>query len=125
MSKWENFKLRVKLQFKDVFKKTEPVVEKEKEEEIVVKIPVRIAGVYNLFTESKEYETVHHRHSYMQTGWFVHMNVKAIIQVVVNGNKKKLVLEDSIELAGAYWSEEKMYRYFMARTEENLSLIHI
>jgi len=114
MNMWE----RLKYNIKDVFKKTEPVVEKKKEEEIVVKIPVRIAGVYNLYTESHEYETVHHHHSYKQTGWFVHMNVKAVIQIMVDGVKKKLTLEDSIELAGAYWSEEKMYRYFMARTEE-------
>lgn len=113
MNKWERLKFRIK----DVFKKNEPVAEKEKEE-VVVKIPVRVAGVYNFFTQSQEYETVHHHHSYKQTGWFVHMNVKAIVQVVIDGVKKKLVIEDSIELAGAYWSEEKMYRYFMARPEE-------
>ncbi|QIW89869.1 hypothetical protein PQE71_gp187 [Bacillus phage Izhevsk] len=113
MNMWE----RLKGQIKDVFKKTEPVVEKEKEE-VVVKIPVRVAGVYNFFTKSQEYETVHHHHSYKQTGWFVHMNVKAVVQVVIDGVKKKLVIEDSIELAGAYWTEEKMYRYFMGRTEE-------
>ncbi|UGO51246.1 2Fe-2S ferredoxin-like protein [Bacillus phage vB_BanS_Skywalker] len=117
MNKWERLKFRIK----DVFKKTEPVAEK-KEEKIVVHIPVRVAGLYNFYTEKQEHEEYyrHSTHAYTYNAWYVHMNVKAMVSLTINGIKYRFKIEDSIEVLGYFREEDAMYSAFMKAEREIL-----
>ncbi|UGO46253.1 hypothetical protein PQE74_gp170 [Bacillus phage vB_BanS_Chewbecca] len=122
MNMWE----RLKEQVKDTFKKTEPVIEKEPEvkekepEEIIVTVPARVAGVYNLYSEytKKDYFSYQRMERVDYEIWCIHMNVKAMVELTVNGVKSRFKIEDTVELIEGKYGEDSLYKFFMSRTDE-------
>ena len=123
MNKWES----LKRQFKDVFKKTEPVVEKEKEEDVVVQVPVRIAGVYEFEVTKDEVEVSYgiSGQTYKETEYSIVMKVKAIAQFVVNEEKIRVTIDDKVGIVTRHRNEESLYRGFIQNTKLRNELIEM
>lgn len=126
MNMWERIVgIFVKKQRDDVQETLDLLHKKDKEKEIepeetIVTVPARVAGVYNLYSEytKKDYFSYQRMERVDYEIWCIHMNVKAMVEITVNGVKSRFKIEDTVELIEGKYGEDSLYKFFMSRTDE-------